>query len=303
MSGTSGIAVTVVGGFLGAGKTTLLNRWLQGQGSSRVAVLVNDFGALNIDAQWIAARHGDTFALTNGCICCQMGGDLSQALIRVLDAPQPFDEVWIEASGVSDPGRIARLARSAPEFAVKGVIVLVDCTRITAQLEDPLLRDTLVTQICSADELRLSKTDLADDRQVQSALESLWPLNARALVQAGVDHPAEHAEACHAPDARVSAVWTLGPAHGRRFAAWAGCPDITLSVAQWQRRLHALPPQVLRLKGFVRTTEHGWTMVQLAGRRAHLEPFSASVPAKATLIAIGLRGDLPREALKRLLHA
>jgi len=97
------LPLTVIGGFLGAGKTTLLNRWLRNAGGQRLAVLVNDFGALNIDAELIAANTGETIALSNGCVCCQIGDDLSGALIRVLESAERFDAVVIEASGVSDP--------------------------------------------------------------------------------------------------------------------------------------------------------------------------------------------------------
>ena len=72
------LPLTVIGGFLGAGKTTLVNRWLREAEGQRIAVLVNDFGALNIDAALIAGASGDTIALTNGCVCCQIGDDLSR---------------------------------------------------------------------------------------------------------------------------------------------------------------------------------------------------------------------------------
>ena len=113
---TSRIPFTVIGGFLGAGKTSLLNHWLRSQNGHRTALLVNDFGELNIDASLIAQQHADTLALTNGCVCCNLGDDLSQALIQVLDAQPPFESVVVEASGVSDPGRIAQLAQAAPEL-------------------------------------------------------------------------------------------------------------------------------------------------------------------------------------------
>ena len=66
---------TVIGGFLGSGKTTLLNRLLAEPGGARYAVLVNDFGRLNIDATLIRKHGGDTIALANGCICCSLAGD------------------------------------------------------------------------------------------------------------------------------------------------------------------------------------------------------------------------------------
>jgi G3E family GTPase len=82
------LPLTVIGGFLGAGKTTLLNRWLRNAGGQRLAVLVNDFGALNIDAELIAANTGEAIALSNGCVCCQIGDDLTGALIQVLESPE-----------------------------------------------------------------------------------------------------------------------------------------------------------------------------------------------------------------------
>lgn len=76
-------------------------------------MLVNDFGAINIDAALVAQTVGDggwdTIALHNGCVCCAIGDDLSAALGRVLDAPIPFDAIVIEASAVSDPWRMAQL--------------------------------------------------------------------------------------------------------------------------------------------------------------------------------------------------
>ncbi len=78
------IPVTVVGGFLGAGKTTYLNHLLR-TGSARYAVLVNDFGAVNIDAGLIAQHDGTTMTLTNGCVCCSIGGGFLDTLGRILD--------------------------------------------------------------------------------------------------------------------------------------------------------------------------------------------------------------------------
>jgi G3E family GTPase len=296
------IAATVIGGFLGAGKTTLINQWLRAPSSARVMVLVNDFGALNIDAELIVSRNGDTLALTNGCICCQMGGDLTQALIRVLDSTQPLDELWIEASGVSDPGRIARLIGAVPEFDLGGVIVVVDALAIASHIQNPMLHDTLLAQILAADCVLLTKTDSADAAQLTSVKAFLHECHPHALC---LDADQSGSLTAQIKDMQifspVAKAWMPNPGHERRFSAWMGRPTLTLSVAEWQKRLGALPQQVLRLKGFVRSLEHGWSCVQLAGSRCNILPCDMPPIAGESLVAIALRGSLPREALDGLL--
>ncbi|MEG1769601.1 MAG: GTP-binding protein, partial [Comamonas sp.] len=77
------IPMVVVGGYLGAGKTTMLNRLLTQSGDLRVAVLVNDFGEINIDAALIRTRSDDVIQLENGCVCCSIGDKLVQALAEI----------------------------------------------------------------------------------------------------------------------------------------------------------------------------------------------------------------------------
>ena len=101
------IPVTVIGGFLGAGKTTLLNHILSANHGRRVGVLVNDFGAINIDATLVVGVDGDTVSLANGCICCSMRDDLVGACLALLARPERPDHLIVETSGVSDPVAIA----------------------------------------------------------------------------------------------------------------------------------------------------------------------------------------------------
>src|SRR5260370_27798592 len=114
---TDAIPFTVSGGFLGAGKTTLLNRLLRGATGRRFAVLVNDFGALDIDGRLVADHGGDTIALANGCLCCTIGDSLVTTLLSLLEHPERFDHIVVEASGVADPGPGPDLAVLAPRLA------------------------------------------------------------------------------------------------------------------------------------------------------------------------------------------
>ena len=82
--------VTVLTGFLGAGKTTLLNRILNGDHGLRIAVLVNDFGSINIDADLVVGVEsgGDIISLANGCVCCNIRDDLLAAVHQVIERPE-----------------------------------------------------------------------------------------------------------------------------------------------------------------------------------------------------------------------
>ena len=162
------IPFTVIGGFLGAGKTTLLNRLLRETVDRRFAVLVNDFGALDIDSRLVTAHGGDTLALANGCLCCTIGDSLVTTLLDLLELPDRFDHIVVEASGVADPGRIADLAALEPRLQRDGVIVLVDAAEVRERAADRRLTDTIERQIRSADLLILNKVDLATDSEGDS---------------------------------------------------------------------------------------------------------------------------------------
>lgn len=160
------IIFTVLGGFLGAGKTTLVNRILAGAGETRFAVMVNDFGALNIDESLIASTDGQVTQLANGCICCSLSGGLVDAMLDLMRYRDQIDHILIEASGVSNPSRIMDFARIDGDLRPGLTLVLVDVTRLTAQLDDPRLCETLLDQLDSADLFLLTKSDLASDDEI-----------------------------------------------------------------------------------------------------------------------------------------
>ena len=290
---------TVIGGFLGAGKTTLLLRWLQAAQGRRLAVLVNDFGALNIDAALVAQRDADTIALSNGCVCCSIGDDLSQALQRVLAAQPPFDAVVVEASGVADPWRIAQYAVADPQLTLDGVIVLVDASMVLAQAADPLLADTIERPLRRADLVLLNKADLVDADTLAAARCWLEAAAGGAPVITAVQAELPLALLCGAHLHRPRGGWapTGDAGHDARFQAWSLRPTGRYEVPRLRDWLRAVPAGVLRLKGLLQVADGSWTELQFAGRRGALRPLDRAPAEGAALVAIGWRGALPEAAL------
>jgi G3E family GTPase len=163
---TAPIPFTVIGGFLGAGKTTLLNRLLAGTAGQKFAVLVNDFGALDIDGKLIARHGGDTIALANGCVCCTIGDSLVETVLKLLERPEKVDHIVVEASGVADPGRIADLGVLDERLSRDGVVVVADAAHVRERAADRRVGDTVRRQLEAADLIVLNKVDLADDLAV-----------------------------------------------------------------------------------------------------------------------------------------
>ena len=288
------IPFTVIGGFLGAGKTTLLNRLLRGAEGRRFAVLVNDFGALDIDSRLVAAHGGDTVALANGCLCCTIGDSLVTTLLGLLEQPERFDHIVVEASGVADPGRIADLAVLEPRLSRDGVIVVVDAAEVRARAADRRMGDTIQRQLAAADLLVLNKTDLVDD------LPTL-----RAWLGTQSDGPILEARHADVPldllfglD-RHGATAASPPSDG--FASWSYTwpepvdRDVLLAI------LREVPGEMLRAKGIVRFADapDRRSVVQLVGRRLEVGdegPWGDT--AESRLVILGLKpvlGSLQRE--------
>ena len=155
------VPILLVTGFLGAGKTTVVNHLLAHAEGRRIAAVVNDFGAVNIDAELIAGASDGVVSLSNGCICCSLEGDLLRTLAALLRRDPRPEFIVIETSGVADPSDIVRnlmdpvIWREAP---LETVLCVVDATTPAERFDDALLR----SQLRMADVVALSKVDLVD---------------------------------------------------------------------------------------------------------------------------------------------
>ena len=282
MSAISARPFTVIGGFLGAGKTTLVNRILSAANGTRYAVLVNDFGQINVDADLIASHDGQTMALTNGCICCAMADSFVQTMLTLMQAPEAFDHVIVEASGVAQPGKIMDFARLDPLLDPDAVVTLIDTETLTDRLADPLIAESVAGQIRSADILVLTKGDLAGPdaiRRAQAETIALNPSAPRVVAPATQIDIAPLIGSMRAPDAAPAA--PDGHAHFHSCVLTAD----SLPPAVFHAWDQALAPDILRGKGFVRLDDGSTHLWQRVGRRSTLTPMTGINATRLLLIA------------------
>ena len=165
------LPLTILGGYLGAGKTTLINRLLSGDHGKRLTILVNDFGAINIDADLITDHAGDTISLANGCACCQLQDDALKQLQELAAMLNPPDHILVEASGAGEPARLAYLGYGVSGLQLAGVYVAIAADTLAARRKDKFTGKLVQRQIAQADFCLITKTDLtADDGAAARAM-------------------------------------------------------------------------------------------------------------------------------------
>ncbi|WP_226480066.1 CobW family GTP-binding protein [Natrinema amylolyticum] len=194
------IPVTILSGSLGAGKTTLLNHLLSSAGDRTLAVLVNDMGEVNVDAELVAEGSelelDDGVAeLSNGCICCELQDDLETAVVR-LARDRSFDHLVVESSGISEPAPVARLftteSRVAALYDVDTLVTVLDTPAFLEAFageerperrgdeDDRPLSDLLVEQVEVSNLVLLNKADLCSEAELAEAEELVRALQPEA---------------------------------------------------------------------------------------------------------------------------
>ena len=277
------IPLTVIGGFLGAGKTTLVNHLLA-TGAKRWGVLVNDFGTINVDAALIAASDGQTMALTNGCVCCNMGDDLGDGLAAMAARTPPPEHVIVEASGVGDPWRIAQIALIEPGFTLEPLVVLVDATALPAQLNDRWIADTVARQLAFAEIVVINKTDLADPNQLATVRAGIAELRPQARVIETSHASLAEAALSFTPPTRPTASRFHADSVSHAFPTQRIAADLPFDRDRLRWVLGTLPASVLRLKG-VCLLGNDRVLLQYAAERWAFTPAPEGLPNG--LVAIG----------------
>ena len=281
---TEPLPLILLTGFLGSGKTSTLQHWLGHTTVSlkRVAVIINDFGEINVDAALLQRRQLELRSITGGCVCCQSFDDLVEQVSRLADSPD-FDLVWIETSGLADPEEVLDHLSSAElqdKTVLRRMILVLDGSDFPCSWRGRAVQEE---QVRYADLVLLNKTDRLDDATRLRVEIALRELNAEADI-VSTHHGIAEPERLSATSARETAYAShqhgpdCGCGHedhehehhhhedhdhhehdGDKLPHSASTFFLPLTEpverAAFQRFLGTLPASVFRAKGFVRFTE------------------------------------------------
>ena len=296
MTAPAPLPVTVVGGYLGAGKTTLVNSLLRQADGRRLAVMVNEFGALPIDASLVEAADDRIVSLTGGCVCCSYGEDLVSSLVMLAALEPRPDHVLLEASGVAFPGAIAGTVGLLQDFALDGAVVLADAETVRGRAGDRYLGSTVRRQLAEADLILLNKCDLAGDAVAVEAWLGETAAAARVLRTVRSEAPIDIVLGAWTDRAALPAAG--GPFdHTHGYATAALDPPEGAGPEALARILADPAHGLLRAKGFMPRPGGGTAAIQTVGNRWTVSEAPADAPAG--LVCIGLEARTDFTALRR----
>lgn len=298
--------VTLLTGFLGAGKTTLLNRILNGDHGLKVGVLVNDFGAINIDAALVEGVEENTISLANGCVCCEIRDDLVRSLEQLLCREEAIEYIILEASGVADPeGVVMTFLDQKYEGLLRldSITCVVDAEALFSHGDNEAVTGLKLRQIAFSDLVILNKVDLVGREYVETARE--W-----------IDHHIQRirileARRCDVPLEVLLAVGRFDPLNvatrpehyhrqgklSQLFQTWSFESDVPLCLEALRTMVRReLPSSIYRCKGILynQDSPHNRFALQVVGRRAEIVELESwgDRPPKTQIVAIGAAESL-----------
>jgi len=284
--------ITLITGPLGSGKTTLL-RHILATYPAKIAIVMNEFGEIGIDAKVIEGKNVRIAELGGGCVCCSLLGEFEAAVNEIIEKIGP-DSIVVETTGLAEPEALVfNIQEALPQCRLDGVVSVIDADML---IRFPELGHTARLQIEGADILLLNKVDLVDPNQIGPLETKLREINPTAAIV--------HTERCGIDPELLFGIGgekkVAPPQHKHQpeFESFTFRSDKTFSRDCFERFANSLPATVIRAKGFVRFADGARLFNFVAGRQ-ELEPFETD---RTELVFIGKNITTKKETILRTLN-
>jgi len=170
--------ITIITGYLGSGKTTLLRHLLE-TADRKIAIVMNEFGQIDIDAQILRGKNVDIAELKGGCVCCSISGEFELAVKEIISKAKP-DHIVVETTGVVDPESLVYdILENMPFLKLDSVICVADCDALARY---PEIGETAKMQMQMADIIVLNKADLVTKQQMTVIQTKINGMNNKAIL-------------------------------------------------------------------------------------------------------------------------
>lgn len=173
----SKIPAYLITGFLGSGKTTLLNHLLRNISDTKIAVIENEFGEINIDKNLIINQDESIYSLENGCICCSINDQFADTLLAILEFAPDTDLILVETTGVADSNNVAASFFEKQIIEIieyKAAICIIDASTILDRIKT---EEIIARQIAFADLIIINKIDLIRDEELTEIIKFVRTVN------------------------------------------------------------------------------------------------------------------------------
>jgi len=302
------VPLVIISGFLGSGKTTLLNSLLAQDHGRRVAVLVNDFGAIDIDGGLVQSRGSRSISLRNGCVCCSVATGMIGVLSDLVTSNDPPDVILLENSGIAEPHPVVQTALTIPGVRLSAVVTVVDVEAL-GRPSTAYIRNLILRQASAADIIVANKVDLVDDRTLhamRSWLQSVAPRARRVETQHSHVPASLIIGHIGAPIASETQSPIDATEHADKFDTFVLSEAARLDHAQLCRFAGDLPDAVLRVKGrvsYVTPSGDQDGVLHVVGPRWHIEPCQLDGAERSELVVIAQAGAVDEADLRQAFAA